>query len=483
VWELSGARFGHDKAAGSTAASVAASMSHAVHAGRVTTPSKRTITALAALFAFGLALLGCKATRMAESASARDTSAEARALTYLMGTLRPWPEPTGPYALSVTAPASGRIAIYDNALMTLVMLRTGRVPQARGILLALAKLQADDGSIAFSFIWPRPDVHETYVRTGALAWVGYAAVDYLNATSDPTQRDVLTVMSHRIAAYLLAHQIDHPGDLRDGLITGGMGTYRYELGARGPREVFVPGEIEWTATEHNIDAFFFLEALGRVSGQAIYQHAAQRIADALVSRGWNADSGQLLGGFHQAGSDRTLALDCASWGALFLLAAGHQDRAETAASVADLGYSSFAARDHAQGHKPYRHKPLIENLALARHYAASLPNNNWDKFDAVWPEGSAGVALAALRVGATARARDILDGLEALRRKDGSLPTLTTAIPFEFDVDPSVGGTAWVELARYELDHPSAPRLWALSGARSEELANAAGKHRRALPP
>lgn len=96
-----------------------------------------------------------------------------------------------------------------------------------------------------------------------------------------------------------------------------------------------------------------------------------------------------------------------------------------------------------------------------RRFAGALPARTWDRLEAVWPEGSAGVALAALRVGRTARARTILDELEPLRRSDGALPAFTADVPFELDTRPSLAGTAWVELVRYELARgPDRPTLW-----------------------
>jgi len=91
-----------------------------------------------------------------------------------------------------------------------------------------------------------------------------------------------------------------------------------------------------------------------------------------------------------------------------------------------------------------------------------LPARDWADLDAVWPEGSAGVALAAWRVGRADRARIILDELEPLRSPDGSLPTFTVDIPFVFDTKPSIAGTAWVELVRFELRRsPDRPTFWA----------------------
>jgi hypothetical protein len=79
----------------------------------------------------------------------------------------------------------------------------------------------------------------------------------------------------------------------------------------------------------------------------------------------------------------------------------------------------------------------------------------------VWPEGSAGVALAQWRAGHVDRARAIVDALEPLRAEDGSLPTATVDVPFTLDTLPSVAGTAWVALIRFELERPAGrPTLW-----------------------
>jgi hypothetical protein len=113
------------------------------------------------------------------------------------------------------------------------------------------------------------------------------------------------------------------------------------------------------------------------------------------------------------------------------------------------------------GHKPYEKRPLIESRALADHFAPQLPAQAWDALPAVWPEGSAGVALAAFRLGNAPRARAILAELEKLRGPDGGLPCLTRDIPMEFTSAPALAGTAWVALVRAEMDSPaSRSMIW-----------------------
>jgi len=214
--------------------------------------------------------------------------------------------------------------------------------------------------------------------------------------------------------------------------------------------------------EHNIDSYFFLRAFGRITGTEAYSAAAERIARALLQRGWAADNGQMVRGFTASAPDPVKALDCASWGAVFLQAAGAKERAITAAAVADAAYGSFDRRSGAHGHRAYASGPLLEDASLREHFGPSLPAPTWDKLSAIWPEGSAGVALAALRAGRAERAKAILAELEPLREKDGSFPTLTVDVPFEFDTRPSIAGTAWVELVRFEIGRPEArATFWA----------------------
>lgn len=375
----------------------------------------------------------------------------ASASRFLQGLTRPWPPSDPRLLLTVSSAESQRVSSYDNALMALYFMRRGQREQAGRVLAALAKLQQPDGALPFSFNWPAPDPKAIYVRTGAVAWVGYAASEYLDADAGGFARAEITEMAHRIANFLLAHQRPAGGDARADLVLGGSGSYRLELVGSDIHETFVPGDVVWASTEHNIDAFFFLRDFGALTGDARFSNAATRIRNALQERAWMPAAGQFARGFNDGGVDHAYALDCASWGALFLLAAGEELRAETAWAAAESRFLSRAATRGAFGHRPYAHAPIIENAALAGRVLPNLTHNNWDALDGVWAEGSAGVALAALRLGRRFRSQEILDRLEPLRALSGGLPTFTSVVPFELDADPSVAGTAWSELVRYEL--------------------------------
>ena len=360
--------------------------------------------------------------------------------------------------LAVSSPLTERVSIYDNALLSLYWMRRGERARAASILLALAELQRPDGSLPFTFSWPTPDPAAVYLRSGAVAWVGYAAVEYLNAERGGPERERITALAHRAARYLIGLQANEP-DALAGLVLGGFGNFVLDAAEGGVRERYVPGPISWASTEHNVDSYFFLRDLSRLTSNEEYAAAAERIRAALLARGWLPAAGQLARGFRADGVDAAYALDCASWGALFLLASGERLRAETSFGAAEARYASSSGA--ASGHRPYAHAPLIENRVLAETLRARLPALSWDELSAVWPEGSAGVALAALRLGQRARAAAILDALEPLRTHGGGMPTFTVEIPSEMDTAPSLAGTLWIELVRFELERAAdQPVMW-----------------------
>jgi hypothetical protein len=382
-------------------------------------------------------------------------------LSFLVRSLRPWPQADSQGLLAVTDPATGRIGPYDSALVALVLLRSGDRDRAGQVVRGLAALQTPDGGLPFSFTLPKADPSRRYERSGTVAWAGYAAVEYLDAAAGGDAREDALALAHRAAGYLLHRQVTHAGDARDGLVLGGVGTVYYVASGAAVSEGFIPGELPWVSVEHNVDAYFFLRALARVTGTRVYADGADRIARALTARAWSAEHGQLVQGFGEHGPDDALALDCASWGSIFLGSVAEASRADTSVAVADARYATHDPRSGVAGHRPYAKGPVVENVALMKRFADKLPAGTWDQLEVVWPEGSAGVALAEWRAGHVDRARAIVDALEPLRSDDGSLPTATVEVPFTFDTAPSVAGTAWVALVRFELERPAGrPTLW-----------------------
>ncbi len=386
---------------------------------------------------------------------------EGKALEYLRTTLIPYPTPDSHGRLALTDPIRKRLATYDSALLILVLMRYGFREEAGRVIEGLRAVQRADGSVPFSFTLPRPEDGIPYVRAGAVAWVGYAAAEYLDADRAGPVRAEAIALARGAATYVMERQVAKPDDPRDGLVLGGAGGFRYEVDEKGRlRERLELEDIEWASVEHNIDAFFFLRALARVTGEAPYRDAAARIAKA-VARTWNGSAGQLARGVTTAGPDDVFTLDCAAWGSVLLGGVGERQRAETSASVADASFDARDERTSARGHRAQLTGAVLESVLLQRELGAKLAANDWSNLKAIWPEGSAGVALAAWRAGRTSRAGSILAALEPLRAPNGSLPTSTLDVPYLFDTRPSIAGTAWVELVRFELGRePGHPTFW-----------------------
>lgn len=347
---------------------------------------------------------------------------------------------------------------YDVALAALWLMHEKRRDEAGQLLAGLATRQHPDGALPFSFPLIAEPHGPPFVRTGAMAWAGYAAVRYLNDAPGGPHRDAIARMAHRTGEWLLARQVRDPGDPRDGLITGGNGRYHYARTPSGMQESLVPEELRWVSTEHNLDAYFFLRDLGAMTRTPSYTRAADRLSEALSGRLWDDASAQFVRGL-DAGPDRVLALDCAAWGVLFLLAIGDEPRARRAFERADARYRSFDPATGVKGYRPYADKAVYENPVLAAHEQGHVPEGSWSALHAVWPEGTASMALAAWRLGEQERARTIIRELEGVRDSSGGLPCLTREIPFEFTRAPGLAGTAWTSLVRAEMESSSGPGL------------------------
>lgn len=348
--------------------------------------------------------------------------------------LRACLKPRAEVGLVATArPGSERAFLYDNALVVLWLLSRGEREDAGKILLTFSTLQREDGALPFSI-----DA-ENYVRSGAVAWMGYAAIAYLDGAPDGKHRKEALRLAHGIAGYLSKNR-------KDGLPTGGEGSFVWE--GTPPKEKFIPGPLTWISTEHGIDSYFFFTALAGLTGNARHERTAHEIARSLVDKLWNKTTSQ----FDQGIPHVDLALDCASWGSLFLLGSGDAARARAAFLSADTRYRAHDPIKQASGYRTYSGRKLVENSALAAQLGISAAENQWDRVEGVWPEGTAGMALAAWRLGRENEARAMLADLERLRSTDGGVPDFSKQIPMEFEAMSSVTGTAWIELVRHEID-------------------------------
>ena len=302
-----------------------------------------------------------------------------------------------------------------------------------------------------------------------MAWVGYAFTFYLKHSPPcngdrgcARERAFFLATAVRLAKYLLSLRVDDKTDQRDGLLRLGYGTITlaYSAKANDVIELYTDEPAKGISTENNISAWFFLRQLAEVTGEAGWTQAADRIKHGLLQHVWSDALGQFNEGFASNGSlDSNKALDCASWGALFLLATGETEKARKALDSTEKYY---ATRDgDAIGYRPYSDSLVFENPEVGRFFFPDDAHKQWRALALVWSEGTLGVALARLRSGQAERARQLVMGLSPLKLASGSLRCATLELPFQMADVPCVAASAWFVLVAAALSHnPLAEEMW-----------------------
>ena len=214
------------------------------------------------------------------------------------------------------------------------------------------------------------------------------------------------------------------------------------------------------SAENNISAWFFLRQLAELTGEVRWSQAADRIQHALLTQLWNDGLGQFNQGFRSGGSlDSGKALDCASWGALFLLATGETKKAQRALGVIEDYYAT--RHGEAVGYRPYFDAPVYEDSEVGGLFFPDDPRKQWRALSVVWSEGTLGVALAYLHLGQAERARQLVMGLRPLNLENASLRCASLELPFQMSDVPCVAASAWLVLVAAALSHkPLAEQMW-----------------------
>jgi len=300
----------------------------------------------------------------------------------------------------------GRSWTYDNAVAAIAFLSQGQLPQARSVLEALNRLVTPEGTIGFSYQVDSLGF-DPKVRSGTLAWVGYAFAFYQKVTGDAAYQ----AAAERIAASLKTLQLE------GGLVKGGP-------------------DVGWVSTEHNVDSYFFYRELYRVTGDTGHQATALEIKNALLTRLWVSDAKG--GHFLQGLNDPIPSLDANSWGAIFLWAVGENAKANQA-----LKYVESTFRNT---------KKISGSSTRITGYAPDAAKKT------VWLEGTLGVSAAYRRVGQLSQSDSILNQVYNLQKDwerrglwRGALPY---AMPRYQNADgdtfaewESVTSTGWLNLA------------------------------------
>lgn len=341
---------------------------------------------------------------------------------------------------------------YDVALSAIVFKMLGQDEKADRLLSTIETFITAENGIEFSYDANDGPLGMRYVRTGAVSWLGYALV-YADRLKH----------AQILAEFLLTRRVVSQGDSRNGLFRGGFGEIK--------KETFNDKEIEWISTEHNIDAYFFFRDLGlklsntHPQNASRYSAVARDLKDRIVDTLWNPEGRYFYRGLNMQGLDRETPLDVQTWGALFLTATGHGEKARSALQFARKHFllKNVSVKKELDDEQKFNCQYECKNTSFIgfKPYLASPEYKRPP--DLIWTEGSYGYSLAAKRLGiAEPELESSLNQLESCNLYGGVLQTTETRspIPYEFHAWESTASTSWSLIDSLESSLPEHRKLW-----------------------
>ena len=288
--------------------------------------------------------------------------------------------------------------IPDNALAAIAMTTADQMGQATVILDAVTGQIEGNGRIAFVFKTDDEWYFENY-RTDAIAWVGYAFTFYQQKSGDPRYQPE----AEKIARYLLGLQdLDADSD--------SYGSLDRDPDVSEPKYV----------TADNIIAYFFLRDLNRLTGNARYHEAAERIQASLMNHHWNVEQNRFDQELH---TKSELFLETAALGSVFLHAVGEPEKAQSSLAFVTDTYQPVAESPLRYGYAPYEDRRTV------------------------WLPGSLEMALAYERLGNSSLSQAIMEEISQIQTNSGGLPyaipKATVLTEETYHTWPSVASTAW----------------------------------------
>lgn len=317
--------------------------------------------------------------------------------------------------------------LYDQALAVIAFSLAGERAHAEQILNALARLQGPSGAWVFAYLADGADANQGVDMriAGANAWMGMA----LNAYQKAFGKRYLA-MSTRLHDYLRAElvAVTINGASRSGL--------------RFAPTDYAPGRSSIFALEHQLDAYASMHQYHALNGGAPYLAAANALRGMAESL-WNGS--RFLGGYDATSGTLNTDeryLDTYSWSVLALGNSGSAGQNFAAALPAMCDYFS------AGGELIYPSRKVTGIVGFHDAIHGGVPPQS----PFVWSEGSLG-AIMAMRQGAPGMqcagngADQMLESLNYMVDKLGSMPYATRSPNPDFTSSGSVAGTAWLYYA------------------------------------
>ncbi len=300
----------------------------------------------------------------------------------------------------------GRVTLYGSSCLAKSLLIRGQIKKAEEILRVWAAQVDESGKVPRSANVVGDNYISPDIRTGEVAhFLGALAVAKGLTGSSEWDEPIQRIVNHYIKPLT---------DPTTGLIRGGYNG----IGSEGYRKPASYQMITWCSAEHNFDVFQALVLITRLYGNSAIKKTCQdltsQIANGIEKYLWDEDTGTFNRGWrNETGQDLAGALDCCSWGALYLLKQArlaeerneqnarekYLEKARRCLNYADKNFKSGwyyktpdGAKGDIKGYRPYDGE--IEDLRYedGKNAGAMI---NWRYLnDMVWSEGTLGVAKA-----------------------------------------------------------------------------------------
>jgi hypothetical protein len=342
---------------------------------------------------------------------------------------------------------------YDVAISAILFKMLARFEKSVGILSKLEGFISPVNGIDFSYDANDGPLGTRYVRSGAVAWLGYSFV-YSNRLRS----------AQILANFLLTRRVSTPDDPRNGLFRGGFGKIK--------KNGFIEKEIEWISTEHNIDAYFLFRDLGvklkifHPQNASYYSSVARDLKTSILEKLWNSKESFFYRGINEKGIDKETPLDVQTWGALFLRAIGHEEKARLALKFAKKNFflKNILVQKDLNDKTKFNCQYECASIPLMG-FKPYLESSEYKKSpNLIWSEGTYGYSLAAKRLGIQDPELDISQKkLESCNLYGGVLQTTQTESnpPYEFHSWESTASTVWSLFYSLDSKFPERLRLWA----------------------
>jgi hypothetical protein len=366
------------------------------------------------------------------------------------------------YDIPADDPSAARLAnlswTYDSAISAVAFTHNGDLVQAQQLLSQLSALQRTDGSIDFAFNTVNGQSIPEF-RTGTMAWVGLAAVEYRASRCD-TSFDKLAYGS---AKWLLGQVVTDPTSPAYGLMRGGP-------------------DVTWVSTQHNLLASDFLARLadeidgtigqvdhtppcpgglaGLTSAQASAFSTRLHKAVTLMDTGIGAqlftrltpatasDAGTAY--FREGIDDNIRPIDVQAYGALWLLGQGRTEDAQAVINEADQTMF-VTGRSIALSANPLT---FNNTYSAPGPFSGYLPYADTTAPNVIWTEGTLEMLYAKRALGdaTSALASSVNSFIDVTGQAEGPLQANQAAVGNlinEYHVWPAAAPAAWYLLDGY----------------------------------